>query len=113
MLDRLIPDTILLLIAALFLGFLWWDSRVYEIAYEGNVDRLPRWMRAWSNISPIAQKAPGKKWRWVIIGALLVVYAIYIVTFDGTPFLVRLAATIIGLTVFGTCIYYCEKKMGK
>ncbi len=113
MLDRLIPDIILLLIAALFLAFIWWIARLYEMTYEGNVERLPDWMRAWSRTLLMAEQPPGKAWRWVLIGLLIVCYAFYIITFDVTPLLVRLVATILGLTVFGTCIYYCEKKMGK
>ncbi len=113
MLDRLIPDTILLLIAALFLAFLWWSARVYEITYEGHVDRLPKWMQAWSRISLRAKEPPGKAWRGVFVGLLLVYDAIYVVIFEGTPLLVKLCAVIIGLTVFGMCIYYCEKKMGR
>jgi hypothetical protein len=113
MLDQLIPDTILLLIAALFVAFVWWIARLYEITYEGNVERLPRWMQAWGKTLVVAQEPPGKAWRWVLIGLFIVYYAFYLVTFDGTPLLVRLVATIFGLTVFGMCIYYCEKKMGK
>ena len=113
MLDRLIPDTMFLLIVALFLAFLWWTARLYEITYVGNVERLPKWMRAWSKTLVMAQEPPGKTWRWVFIGLLLVEYAIYFITFNDTPFLVRSAATAIGLAVFVACVYYCERKMGK
>ncbi len=111
MLDRLINDTIGLLIPTVFLAFLWWDARIYEITYPDDVSHLPKWMQAWSKLSPRAKEPPGKAWRWAFVGLLLVVYTIYIVTFNVTPLLVRLCAVIIGLTVFGMCIYYCEKKM--
>jgi hypothetical protein len=41
------------------------------------------------------------------------VYIIYIGTFDATPLLIRFLIAMLGLAVFGACIYYIDKKMGK
>jgi hypothetical protein len=114
MLDRLIPDTSILLIGTLFLAFIWWSARLDEITYEGHADRLPKWMQAWNNkLQAKTQGQPSKAWRWLLIVALLASYAYYLVHYIETPVLVRLCAVAIGLAVFGACIYYCDKKMGK
>ena len=46
--EQLVNYTVGLLIITLFLEFLWWTARIYEITYEGNSDRLPEWMQTWS-----------------------------------------------------------------
>jgi hypothetical protein len=113
MLDRLLNDTLILLIPTLFFAFLWWTARLYELAYEGNIDRLPEWMQNWSMSLKMAQEPPTRTWRWGLAGLLLIVYGIYIITFHATPFLIRLFLLIANFVIFGACVYYCEKKMGK
>ncbi len=113
MLDRLLNTTIDLLIPTLFFAFTWWIGRLYELTYEGNIDRLPGWMQVWSKSLVMAKKPAGKSWRWLPGGLLLAYYAVYNVTYSETLFLIRLVATTIGLAIFGACAYYCDKKMGK
>lgn len=113
MLAQLLNNTVSLLIITLFFAFMWWIARLYEITYEGNIDRLPEWMQIWSKSLVMAKEPPGKSWRWLIVGLLLVLDVFYIVPFHVTPLLIRLLAVIINLAVFGACIYYCDKKMGK
>lgn len=113
MLAQLLNNTFSLLIITLFFGFIWWIARLYEITYEGNVDRLPKWMQIWSKSLVMAQEPPSKTWRWVIVGLLAVLDAFYIIPFHDTPLSIRLFAAIINLAVFGACIYYCDKKMGE
>ena len=113
MLDRLLNTTIELLIPTIFFAFIWWIGRLYELTYEGNIDRLPAWMQEWSNSFGMAKKPAGKYWRWWPGGLFLAYYAFYDVARSDIPFVIRLLATAIGWAVFGACIYYCEKKMGK
>ncbi len=94
MLDRLLNDTLILFIPTLFLAFLWWTARLYELKYEDSVDRLPEWMQIWSNSLKIAKEPPRKTWRWGLAGLLLIVYGYYVVTVDATPFLIRLSLVI-------------------
>ena len=111
--DRLLNDILILLIPTLFLAFLWWTARLYELKYEDNVDRLPEWMQIWGSPLKIAKEPSRKTWRWGLVGLLQIVYVIYIVTFDTTPFLIRLFVVGAGLAIFGACVYYCEEKMGR
>ena len=113
MLDRLLNDTLGLLIPTLFVAFVWWTGRLSEVKYENNLDRLPKWMQVWSNLLEMMSEPPKKTASWTFVGLLLIVYVIYIVTFDATPLLIRLFLVGAGSAIFGTCVYYCEKKMGK
>jgi len=113
MLTQLLNNAASLLIIALFLAFLWWTGRLYEITYEGKIDRLPEWMQTWSKTLKMTQEPPGRAWRWILAGLLIVLDLFYLVTLHASPFLIRLFAVIINLVVFGTCVCYCDKKMGK
>jgi hypothetical protein len=113
MIEQIMLDILGLLVLTFGIVFLWANIRLEEINYEGNYDRLHPWVQAWSRKLPTPEVEPGKNWRWVFIGAVLVINAIYLVTFDKTPLLLRVPITIFGLVVFGACVYYCDKKMGK
>jgi len=112
MLDRLPNDIVTLLIPTLFLAFAWWTGRLGEVKYENNLARLPKWMQLWSNLVGM-ESGSTKTVHWTFVGLLLIVYVIYIVTFDTTPFLIRLFLVGAGLAIFGACVYYCEEKMGR
>ncbi len=62
---------------------------------------------------PESDEEPEKRWRWILIGLLIPVYAIYVVTFDATPLLIRVAIALVELVAFSVWIYYCDQKMGK
>jgi hypothetical protein len=62
---------------------------------------------------PEAKGPVGNRWRWFLPVLLILVYVIYLVTFDATPLLIRFLIAMLGLAVFGACIYYIDKKMGK
>jgi len=113
MLAQLPNDVFGLLLVTLFFAFAWWLGRLYELKYEDNIDRLPEWMQIWSNSLKMAKEPPRKTWRWLFLGGLLAYYVFYNANFSEPLFLIRLVATIIGLAIFGACVYYCEKKMGK
>ena len=81
-----------LLIPTLALALLWRYLRLIEIDEDGG---------------------PIKSWRWILIGLLAPVYAIYMVTFDATPSLIRIAIALSELLAFSVWIYYCDNKMGR
>lgn len=72
MLAQLSNDIFSSLFITLFFAFMWWIARLYEITYEGNIDRLPEWMQIWSKSLMMTQEPPGKSWRWLIVGLLLI-----------------------------------------
>jgi hypothetical protein len=110
--NRIISDILFLLIPTLAIAFFWLMIRLIEISYEGHSDRIPSWLDGLSDKLPSATGPVGKRWR--ILAVLLVpVYVIYLVTFDATPPLLRFLIAILALAVFGGCIYYCDKKLGK
>ncbi|HTP07460.1 MAG TPA: hypothetical protein VMP08_04375 [Anaerolineae bacterium] len=113
MIDQIMLDILGLLALTFGIVFLWANIRLEEINYEGDDDRLNPWMRAWSRKLPTPEVEPGKNWRWVGVEAILVIYAIYLVTFDRTPLLLKVPIAIFGLVVFGACVHYCDQKMGK
>jgi hypothetical protein len=113
MLEQIVSDILVLLIPTLWIAFLLLTIRLIEIYVEGHDDRLPSWIQGWSRKLPSATRPPSRMWRWLFAVLLIPVYIIYIVTFDATPLLIRFLIAMLGLAVFGACIYYIDKKMGK
>ena len=93
MIERLISDMLGLLIPTLFIAFLWRRFRIEEIS--------------------VLDSEPEKRWRLVLAGLLIPVYALYVVTFDRTPLAMRIAIALVELIAFSVWIYYCDQKMGK
>jgi hypothetical protein len=113
MVNQIVSDILVLLIPTLWIAFLLLTIKLVEISYEGHSDRLPSWIRRYSRKLPPAMRPLSRMWRWLLAALLVPVYIIYIGTFDATPLLIRFLIAMLGLAVFGACIYYIDKKMGK
>jgi len=91
--DQVVSYALGLLIPTLWIAFLWRYFRLIEIDAGGR---------------------PVKRWRWILIGLLVPVYAIYmVITFGKTPLLIKISIALVELIALSVWIYYCDQKIGK
>jgi hypothetical protein len=114
---HLLDDIFGRLFITLFFASLWWSFRLHELVHEDKIDRFSDWMQIWSETWGLERRPPPNKrlWRWGQAGLFLVAQLVYLIPFypHEAPFVFRLFLVIACFAIYGACIYYCEKKMGK